>query len=103
MRTAADRVIAGDIDIPEGWKVVEQKDVDDKLEENFMVYSWSSKTFYTIDWWRKKHDGNVKTMKYTAGMLAIRQVTAEIKEPVATPKPITRMNKSSFLDIIKKL
>jgi len=102
MGSAAKRVKEKHIVIPEGWEVVEHKEVDNKLTKEYEIYNWRDCKFRTFQYWLDKGEVNAETMEYTSGMLAIRKILV-IKEPVATVeiKPIKRMDKSSFLNTIK--
>lgn len=102
MSSAAERVKEKDITIPEGWEVVEHKEVDNKLTKEYEIYNWRDRKFCTFVYWVDKGEVNAETMEYTSGMIAIREILI-VKEPVATVeiKPIKRMDKSSFLNVIK--
>ena len=103
MGFATDRVKEKDITIPEGWEVVEHKEVDNKLLKEYEIYNWRDRKFCTFVYCVDKGEVDVETMEYTSGMIAIRKILI-VKEPVITvkTKPIKRMSKSSFLKIVRE-
>lgn len=100
MGYASERVKEKDITIPEGWQVVEHKEVNNLLKKEYEIWNWKDHEFRTFEYWADKGEVNTETMKYTDGMIAIRKIS--IKEPIITKtEPIKRMDKSSFLNVIK--
>ena len=85
--------------IPDGWEVIDAK-ICSTLEEGDMVFNWTRKKFWDLEEWRELKDENVGLMKYTSGMLAMRKISI-VEEKVLAPESIKRMDKSSFLSVIK--
>ena len=100
MGHAAERIKEKDIVVPEGWEVVEHKEVDHKLKEEYEIYNWRDRKFCTFAYWVDKGEVNTETMEYTSGMIAVQKIS--VKEPITIKdKSIKRMNKSVFLSVIK--
>ena len=103
MATAAERIKEKDIVVPKGWEAVEHKEVDHKLKEEYSIYNWREREFFPFTYWVEKSEVNTETMEYTSGMIAIKKILVTEKLMMAIKKPIKRMDKSSFLNVIKKL
>lgn len=87
--------------VPEGWEPLDPN-ICETLEEEDKVYNWTKKEFWDIKDWRDIGDDNIENMVYTSGMLAIRKIPIK-DEQAMSPKPIIRMDKSSFLNTIKNI